>query len=546
MTLTRRTLLEQIGAIGGSGLAYAAMEALGLAVATPASAETFAIPQGSGAGRSVVILGAGIAGLVSAYELQRAGYHVTVLEARDRIGGRVWTIRGGDKIVQTGRPDQLATFDEGLSFDAGAARIPGTHRGILGYARRFNVPVEVMVNANRSAGWDLGGMVHQERRMVNDVRGRTAELLAKAIDQGALDQQVPKGELELIRQFLVHYGDLDAGGTYVPTGRSGYVVEGGGYGNAPVALPPLSWNELLPGPVNPVRGSVAWPYLFEHIWDMQATMLQPVGGMDRIAQAIYEQVKPLVRLNSPITEIRRTGNRVRIVHGPGRRITEADYCVCTLPMPVLARIPADFSATKKSALTAVAYRASVKVAFESPRFWETKDAIYGGLAWTDRLNENIMYPSGGYNDPKGVLIAYATGSMNTRNPEAFAGLSHEQRMAVCRESIEALHPGNSHLLRKGVTVAWGLTPWSEGVGALWPGGLTGLGTRPPAYTELARPEGPIVFAGEHLSYQPTWQEGAVLSAHEALKLLQSMTAERAPAGGRTSATTNRLFRTGNV
>jgi monoamine oxidase len=86
------------------------------------------------------------------------------------------------------------------------------------------------------------------------------------------------------------------------------------------------------------------------------------------------------------------------------------------------------------------------------------------------------------------------------------------------------------LLSKGVTVAWGITPYSEGVGALWPGGLTALGSRPPAYTELARPEGPIVFAGEHLSYQPTWQEGAVLSAHEALKLIQSMVAERGQAG----------------
>ena len=74
------------------------------------------LPPSSGNGRSVVILGAGIAGLVSAYELQRAGYRVTVLEARDRIGGRAWTIRGGDRIVQTGRPDQVATFDHGTLF----------------------------------------------------------------------------------------------------------------------------------------------------------------------------------------------------------------------------------------------------------------------------------------------------------------------------------------------------------------------------------------------------------------------------------------------
>src|SRR5438046_10764632 len=161
MALTRRALLEGIGAVGGAGATYLAMEAMGLAIPTPAGAENFTLAPASGSGRSVVILGAGIAGLVSAFELRRAGYHVTVLEARDRIGGRVWTVRGGDRIVQTGRPDQHASFDPGLYFNAGAARIPSTHRAILGYARRFGVPLETFVNVNRSAGWDFGGRVNQ-------------------------------------------------------------------------------------------------------------------------------------------------------------------------------------------------------------------------------------------------------------------------------------------------------------------------------------------------------------------------------------------------
>src|SRR5689334_1390255 len=102
MALTRRALLEQVGKAGGVGAAYMAMEALGLAIPTPAGAENFRLPSSSGTGRSVIILGAGIAGLVSAYELKRAGYRVTVLEARERIGGRSWTIRGGDRVVQNG------------------------------------------------------------------------------------------------------------------------------------------------------------------------------------------------------------------------------------------------------------------------------------------------------------------------------------------------------------------------------------------------------------------------------------------------------------
>src|SRR6185503_9488817 len=105
MALSRRTFLERLGAVGGYSAVYLGMEAMGLLNVPPAAAEPFAMTPGGG--RKVVVLGAGIAGLVSAYELRKAGWDVTVLEARDRVGGRSWTVRGGDRIVQTGRPDQL-------------------------------------------------------------------------------------------------------------------------------------------------------------------------------------------------------------------------------------------------------------------------------------------------------------------------------------------------------------------------------------------------------------------------------------------------------
>ena len=122
----------------------------------------------------------------------RAGWDVTVLEARDRIGGRVWTVRGGDRIVQTGRPDQLCHFSDGLYLNAGAARIPHHHHAILGYARRLGVPMEVMVNSNRAARSEFGGRVYTNRQLTYDTRGRFSELLAKAIDRGALDRRAER------------------------------------------------------------------------------------------------------------------------------------------------------------------------------------------------------------------------------------------------------------------------------------------------------------------------------------------------------------------
>jgi monoamine oxidase len=515
VALTRRTLLEQFGRAGGLGASYLAMEALGLALPTPAGAEHFELPPTTG--RSVVILGAGIAGLVSAYELRRAGYAVTLLEARDRVGGRSWTIRGGDRIVHIGGEDQVAAFDPGLYFNAGPARIPATHRVILGYARKFGIALETFVNVNRSAGWDYGGRVTPEGRMINDMRGRLGELLAKAIDAHALDAAVPRDELATIREFLGGYARVGADGRYAPGGGSGWAEPRGGYLQHGQPLPPLTIKELLP------NDAAAFPYIFEHLVDQQAPLLQPVGGMDRIAFALLEQVSPAVRLNAPVTAIRRSGRGARIELADGA--VEADFCVCTIPAGILARIPNDFSAAKKAALKDVRYLNSVKVAFEAPRFWEADDGVYGGVAWTDLPTENLIYPSGGFNDRNGVLIgAYAAGWYGLEGSERFARLSRGEQLRLGRETVEAFHPGRSHLLTKGVGVAWGQIPWSEGCGAIGrefddapPGTARGAG-----YKELLKPEGPIVFAGEHLSYIGLWQEGAALSAHEALKLVAAM------------------------
>lgn len=536
MSLTRRAFLERLGAVGGAGAVYLGMEAMGLINTPRASAQPFRLPGAPAGKPKVVILGAGISGLISAYELRRAGWDVTVLEARDRIGGRAWTVRGGDRVEQIGRPDQLCQFSQGLYLNAGAARIPSSHHAILGYARTLGVPIEAMVNQNRAARWEFNGRVVTNRQMTHDVRGRFTELLAKAIDKGALDQELAGGDKAAMRGFLAFYGSLNERGEYAPDGRSGYDPLPGGYGQTGRAIPPMGLEDVFRmGP------GVALPLVFEEFFDQQAPMFQPVGGMDRIAHALYNEVRPAVRLGAPVTAIRRLGGGadggVRIVHGPGEQAIDADYCICTLPLTLLRKIPADFSPAKKAAIKDVPYLLSSKVGFESRRFWED-EGIYGGLAWTDRLNENIFYPSGGWHADKGVLVAaYSSGWTGPDHEVRFAGLSHEERFRVCRESVEALHPGKSRELVRPVTISWSLTPWSEGVGPVGPtfgGGPEGGGARTAAYAELLKPEGPIFFAGEHLSYVPFWQEGAALSAHEAMKTLNEVAAASPAAAARAS------------
>ena len=513
MALTRRMLLGEFGLLSGAGASFAAMQMLGIDSPGSAKAAGFALPPSSGAGKRVVVLGAGIAGLVAAFELRKAGYVVTVLEARGRVGGRAWTIRGSDRIEQIDRPLQRANFSEGQYFNAGPARLPSSHHLILSYAQRFGVPLEVFVNSNQSAGWDFAGHVEPQRRMINDMRGMIGELLAKAINGHALDTALSKEELAGFRAFLGAYSGLDDKGKYAASVSSGFADWPGGYDHPPKPVGTLGFRQLLP------NRAIGFPYFFEQIMDMQATMLQPVGGMDRIAKALFAAVKPSVRLGVPVSAIRRDGAGVRIEHKGG--VVRADYCVCTLPAPILARIPSDFSPAKKAALKGVEYLKSAKVAFEAPRFWERDDHIYGGLAWTDRLNENVIYPSHGFHSPRGVIVgAYVAGWTHPDTPEAFTKLPIAEQIRISAGSIEALHPGKSRLLTSPVAINWGQVPYSEGVGAV--GRDFGENKRGPAYDELCKPEGPITFAGEHLSYVGLWQEGSALSAHEAVKIVQQM------------------------
>src|ERR1700688_1418938 len=118
MVLSRRTFVTHVAGISGMGSAVLSMQALGLASIVFAEPAPI-LPAKIGTGTHVVILGAGIAGLVMAYRMERAGFSVTLVEARRRTGGRNWTLRHGDKVEMIDQPEQRVRFSTGLYFNAG-------------------------------------------------------------------------------------------------------------------------------------------------------------------------------------------------------------------------------------------------------------------------------------------------------------------------------------------------------------------------------------------------------------------------------------------
>jgi monoamine oxidase len=516
---SRRSFLKMIGTIAGSAVMYRAMTALSLAGESGYSGP----PRLSGdvKGSSVLILGAGLAGMSAAYELRKAGYKVRILEYNARPGGRNWTLYGGDTYTELGGDTQHVELDKGLYFNPGPWRIPHSHRAVLHYCQLLNVALEPFCQVNYEAyvhsSRHFGGRPQRYRQVHADFNGYVAELLAKCAHGHALDEAVSREDKEVLLEALRDWGALDKQYRYrqglLSSGRRGFESSpGGGLAPAPVESVPFALSDLLQ--------SQLWGAISAgHELEFQTTLFQPAGGMGMIGAAFGRELGPIIQYNAKVTDIHQDQSGVTVTYtdtgagGPPRQ-ARADWCVCTIPASILGQIPLNVGAPLQAAIESLAYGSSVKVGLQfKRRFWEEDEGIYGGITYTDQPNNMIGYPSDGFFTKKGVLLgAYLFGTDGYR----MTAMTSQQRIAEALEQGVSIHPQSRKEFEHGVSVAWHRVPWTLGCAADWDPGL-----RARHYENLCALDGRIVLAGEHASRLPAWQEGAILSALDAVVRLHS-------------------------
>jgi monoamine oxidase len=501
--LTRRRFLEQLGAVGGSSLVMTAMTSLDLMAGQAGARPSL---TGRPGGAKVLVLGAGVAGLVVAYELGKLGYDFRILEARDRVGGLAWTVRRGSEHTEISGERQVCTFDEGQYLNVGPWRIPYTHTGVLNYCKELGVPLQIFVNESDSSYFyyegNTAGPLSNKRVRLREVKadmiGRTNELIVKAVDQRQLDLPLTTEDKQRFVAFLVGEGYLDSSDRkYKAFANRG---PGEPYDFAALVQSGF-WNRIRSIP--PRDGTSAAP------------MFQPVGGMDQLPKGFQRAIgNTRITFNADVQSVHQNDAGVKVVYldtKSGKKTeVAADYVVACMPLSVLAGVDINLSPAMMEAIRAVPYSNSAKVGLAMKRrFWEEDDQIFGGHLYSNLPLGEFSYPSYDYFSQKGVLLGlYSNGPIGDLLDKPIkARIEH----VVLHAS--KVHPQIRHEFESAYAVWWRKVKYSQG------GYATGAVMARRA--QLSKLENRIVLgSAANAPYsQPDWQEGAVAAGWQALKSL---------------------------
>ncbi|WP_221564921.1 flavin monoamine oxidase family protein [Alkalihalobacillus sp. TS-13] len=448
--------------------------------------------------RTVIIAGAGMSGLVAGSLLKQAGHTVKIIEARNRIGGRVYTIR---------KP-----FTDGNYFEAGAMRIPNTHFLVFEYIKKFGLEINPFINSTPNDLIYANGV--KTRSFFYKKHPDVLRYPVAPGEQGKTDMQLNHSIMNpLIKflekdpinnwQFIVPLLEQYSFSTFFRHNPAGPKLSDGAIEMIKVlsiveGLPELSFLEIL-------REYVI-------LYSKDISFYEIKGGLDRLPKSFIPQLDENIYFNQKLRRIDQTTNQIMFscLDTKTGQATEVqgDSAIVTLPFTVLQFVDVQprnsFSHNKWKALRELHYVPSTKIGLQfKDRFWE-RQGLYGGKTITDLPIRLAHYPSHNFNSKSGVILGSYTWEDDAL---IWTGKSEQERIHAALTDLAEIHGRNiTKEFETGATHSWVLDPYASGAFTLF---------KPEQETELmpylSSPEGKVHFAGEHTSLPHGWIQGAIES-----------------------------------
>ncbi|MCR6465977.1 flavin monoamine oxidase family protein [Bacillus paranthracis] len=443
--------------------------------------------------KQIIIAGAGISGLVAASLLKEAGHNITILEANNRIGGRIYTIR--------------EPFSRGLYFNAGPMRIPDTHKLTLAYIRKFKLPLNLFINKTAS---DIIYTNNIKTRLsifeknpsilgypiLEREKGKTAEELMLEVLEPILKyiKKNPNKNWSIVEKKYKAYSL----GTFLTEYYSDGAIDMIGVLLDMEAYMGMSLIEVLR----------------EMVFFTSTTKYYEItGGMDALPKAFLSQLNENIFMRYKVEKIIQENSKVMMQvnyeQTIERFIVTGDVAIVTIPFSALRFVEIQpynlFSYYKRRAIRELNYIAATKIAIEfKSRFWE-KAGQCGGKSITDLPIRFTYYPSYSIHTP-GPAIVIAS---YTWADEALTWDSLPQRDRI-RYALKNLAEIYGDIVYSefvtGTSFSWSKNPYSCGAfTAFEPGQELEL------FPYITSPSGKVHFAGEHTTLTHGWMQGAIES-----------------------------------
>jgi monoamine oxidase len=407
--------------------------------------------------RSCVVIGAGFAGLAAAYKLKSSGWNVTVLEARDRIGGRVFS-------------HKFAGSD--LICELGAEWVGESHERIKALCRDFNIPLQ----KHQFDDYLMrDGRVYRPGEWGFSPQAKAA--FEKTI--AGYDKLTPLQKAKLDKLDWWNY------------------LEGIGFTQDDLLIRDLMDSTDFG---ESIRHVSAFAALAEYAESSPHNEMdyKMTGGNFRLAQEFAKRVgTENVRLNSPVIEVRQVRGSVTVKTAADA--IRCDAVICTAPIQSLLKIRFDPPlppAQHEAALELSYARICKNSVLYDDRFWKAENFSMV----SDTTSHYYFHSTQNQPGKQGILTAYAIGE----KADVLASQSDQRRMRIVAGDLTDFDRDAPRLARGIASYAWQRDPYTDGAYALYRPGQW-FTIRP----ILQRPHGKVLFAGEHLADWQGFMEGAI-------------------------------------